>query len=160
MSGDAKEGGSTFTATNSKITTNNGDTFYITNTTATINLERNTIINNDSNGYFLRSMKDSWGNKDNNGGNVTLNMTNQTVNGNIYIDNISTLAMYMTKSTYEGGINTDNTAKSITLKLDSLSTIKLTADSYITSLEDADTTYSNIDLNGYKLYVDGKELTK
>ena len=160
MSGDAKEGGSTFTATNSKITTNNGDTFYITNTTATINLERNTIINNDSKGYFLRSMKDSWGKEGNNGGNVTLNMTNQTASGNIYIDSISTLAIYMTKSTYEGGINTDNTAKSITLKLDSLSTIKLTADSYITSLEDADTTYSNIDLNGYKLYVDGKELTK
>lgn len=35
------------------------------------------------------------------------------------------------------------------------SKIKLTADSYITSLEDDDTTYSNIDFNGYKLYVNG-----
>ena len=33
--------------------------------------------------------------------------------------------------------------------------IKLTGDSYITSLEDDDTTYSNIDFNGYKLYVNG-----
>jgi len=33
--------------------------------------------------------------------------------------------------------------------------IKLTEDSYITSLEDDDTTYSNIDFNGYKLYVNG-----
>jgi len=27
-------------------------------------------------------------------------------------------------------------------------------------VEDEDSTYSNIDLNGYKLYVNGKELTK
>lgn len=35
------------------------------------------------------------------------------------------------------------------------SKIKLTGDFYITSLEDDDTTYSNIDFNGYKLYVNG-----
>ena len=35
------------------------------------------------------------------------------------------------------------------------SKIKLTGDSYITSLEDDDTAYNNIDFNGYKLYVNG-----
>jgi hypothetical protein len=160
MSGDAANGEATFTAKNSKITTNKGDSFYVTNTTATINLENNEIINNDSTSYFLRSMKDSWGNSGSNGGVVTLNLTNQKVNGNIYIDSISTLTMNMNSSNYEGTINSDNTAKSITLKLDSSSTIKLTGDSYISSLEDSDSTYSNIDLNGYKLYVNGKELTK
>lgn len=55
----------------------------------------------------------------------------------------------------EGTINSDNTAKTITLKLDSNSTITLTGDSYITSLEDSDTSYSNINFNGYKLYVNG-----
>ena len=54
-----------------------------------------------------------------------------------------------------GTINGENEAKSITLKLDSTSKIKLTGDSYVTSLEDADATYSNIDFNGYKLYVNG-----
>ena len=69
--------------------------------------------------------------------------------------------MYLTsKSYFEGAINTDNTAKSITLKLDKNSKIKLTSNTYITSLEDADTTYSNIDLNGYKLYVNGVEINK
>ena len=160
MSGDAKEGGSTFTSKNSKIVTNKGDSFYVTNTSATINLENNDIINNDSTGYFLRSKSDSWGNSGSNGGIVTLNMTNQKVSGNIYIDDISTLSMNMINSNYEGTINADNTAKSISIKLDSASKIKLTADSYITSLEDADTTYSNIDLNGYKLYVNKEEFTK
>lgn len=50
-------------------------------------------------------------------------------------------------------INADNTAKQITLKIDSQSKITLTGDTYVTSLEDADTTYSNINFNGHKLYV-------
>lgn len=156
MSGDAANGNAVLTATNSNITTNNGDTFYITNTTATINLTNNTIVNNDSNGNFLRAQKDSWGNTGSNGGNVTLVMKNQKATGNIVIDSISTLDMTMeTGSYYEGTINGDNQAKSITLTLDSTSQIKLTGDSYVTSLEDADTTYSNIDFNGYILYVNG-----
>ena len=160
MSGDAATGEAVFTSKNSTITTNKGDSFYVTNTTATINLENNKIINNDNDGYFLRIQKDSWGNSGSNGGIVTLNLKNQDIDGNIFVDSISTLTMNMNKSSFEGAINTDNTAKSVTIKLDSSSKLKLTANSYITSLEDEDTTYSNIDFNGYKLYVNGKELTK
>ena len=160
MSGDAADGKAVFTSKNSTITTNKGDSFYVTNTIAEINLENNQIINNDSDGYFLRVQKDSWGNSGSNGGEVALNMTNQKVSGNIYIDSISTLTMNMNESSFEGAINTDNIAKSIEIKLDKSSTIKLTGDSYITSLEDEDTTYSNIDFNGYKLYVGDKELSK
>lgn len=64
------------------------------------------------------------------------------------------------KSSFTGAINTKNEAKSITLKLDKTSQIKLTSDSYVTSLEDEDETYSNIDFNGYTLYVNGIALTK
>lgn len=156
MSGDAADGISKFTANDSNIVTNNGDTFYITNTTATINLKNNTITNNDNTGDFLRAQKDSWGNEGTNGGDVTLKMSNQNVIGNIVVDSISTLHMTMeTNSYYEGIINGDNTAESIVLKLDGTSKIKLTGDSYITELEDNDTSYSNIDFNGYKLYVKG-----
>lgn len=159
MSGDAATGQAEFTAKDSKITTNKGDSFYVTNTTAIINLENNTIKNTDSTGNFLRVQKDSWGTSGSNGGNVTLNMTKQKVKGNIVIDSISTLTMNMkSSSSLEGAINTDNTAKSITLKLDKSSKIKLTADSYVTSLDDEDEDYSNIDFNGYKLYVNGKAI--
>ena len=156
MSGDAADGTAEFTAKNSTITTNKGDSFYITNTTATINLTNNTIVNNDTTVNFLRAKTDSWGKSGSNGGNVTLNMTNQKATGNIVIDSVSTLVMNMkSNSYYEGAINTDNSAKSITLTLDSTSSIKLTADTYVTSLENADTTNSNINFNGYKLYVNG-----
>ena len=46
------------------------------------------------------------------------------------------------------------------LKLDKTSKIKLTTDTYVTSLEDVDKTYSNIVLNGYKLYVNNVEINK
>ena len=156
MSGDAASGNSVFKAVNSKITTKKGDTFYVTNTSATINLTNNTITNTDSTGNFLRAQADSWGTSGSNGGDVTLNMNKQKATGNIVIDSVSTLKMTLkNKSSYKGTINGANEAKSITLKLDKTSKITLTGDSYVTSLEDADSTYSNINFNGYTLYVNG-----
>lgn len=154
MSGDASSGTAEFIAKNSKITTNKGDFIYVTNTSSNITLENNELVNNDSEGNFIRIQKDSWGNSGSNGGSVTLTLTNQKANGNIVVDSISSLNMNLENASYyEGAINKDNTAKSISIKLDKNSKIKLTSDSYITSLDNADTTNSNIDFNGYKLYV-------
>ena len=160
MSGDASEGESVFTSKNSKITTNKGDSFYVTNTKAIINLENNKIVNNDSTGNFLRIQKDSWGNTGSNGGDVTLNLTNQEVNGNIVVDSISKLTMNLSNnSSFKGMVNNDN-AGEVTLTLDKTSTFTLTGDTYVKSLTNADTSNSNINLNGYKLYVNGVELNK
>ena len=158
MSGDAANGEAVFTSKNSTIITNKGDSFYVTNTTATINLENNKITNNDSAGNFLRIQKDSWGNTGSNGGNVTLNLTNQEVEGNVVVDSISKLTMNLSNgSSLKGMINNSNEGE-ITLTLDETSTITLTGDTYIKSLTNADSTNSNIHLNGYKLYVNGVEL--
>ena len=155
MSGDAASGEAVFTAKDSTITTNKGDSFYVTNTTATMNLENNKIINNDSTGNFLRIQADSWGNSGSNGGTVTLNLTNQSATGNIVVDSISTLTMNLkNSSSFKGTINSKN-AGIVSLVLDSSSTLTLTGDTYIQSLTNADATNSNINLNGYKLYVDG-----
>ena len=158
MSGDAATGKAVFTAKNSTITTNKGDSFYVTNTTAEINLENNTIVNNDGTGNFLRIQKDSWGNSGSNGGTVTLNMTNQKATGNIVVDSISKLTMNLTNgSSFSGAINSDNTGE-VELILDSSSSITLTGDTYVKSLTNADTTNSNIHTNGYKLYVNGTQV--
>ena len=158
MSGDASNGTSSFTSKNSKITTNKGDTFYVTNTTAVINLENNTITNNDKSGAFLRIKKDSWGNSGSNGGNVTLKATNQLIDGDIVIDSISTLTMNLKNSNFTGKINKSNSAKSIDLNIDKDTKIKLTGNSYVTSFTNEDASNSNIDFNGYKLYVNGKAI--
>jgi len=160
MSGDAAEGKAVLTSKNSIITTNKGDSFYVTNTTAEINLENNKIINNDSTGNFLRIQKDSWGNSGSNGGTVTLNLTNQEVNGNIVVDSISKLTMKLTDgSTFKGVINNSNEGE-VSLTLDKSSSITLNGDTYIKSLANTDSSNSNINLNGYKLYVNGVEFTK
>ena len=159
MSGDAANGQATFTAKNSAITTNQGDSFYVTNTTAEINLENNQIINNDTTGNFLRVQKDSWGKSGSNGGTVTLNLANQKATGNIVVDSISSLTINLANnSSLTSAINTDNTGE-VNLTLDATSTLTLTGDTYLTSLTNADSTNSNINLNGYKLYVNGVELS-
>lgn len=155
MSGDASVGNAEFTSKNSTITTNKGDSFYVTNTTATINLENNKIVNNDTTGNFLRIKSDSWGSSGSNGGDVTLNLTSQNVEGNIVVDSLSTLIVNMSSSNYEGIINGENTAKNIKLIIKSSSKIKLLGDSYVTSFEGNTT---DIDFNGYKLYVNGKSI--
>ncbi len=156
MSGDAAEGSSKFTAKNSKIVTNNGDSFYVTNTDAVINLENNEIINNDSAGAFLRIQKDSWGTSGKNGGSAAVTLKNQKISGDIVVDNISSLNLSLSSASYyEGTLNGDNTAESVTLKLDASSKIKLTGNCYVTSFSDDDETLSNIDFNGFKLFVNG-----
>lgn len=155
MSGDAADGEAEFSAKDSTITTNKGDSFYVTNTTAKISLSNNTIVNNDAEGNFLRIQKDSWGKSGSNGGTVTLAMTNQKATGNIVVDSISKLSMELESgSSYTGTINGEN-AGEVELVLDASSKITLTGDSYVKSLSNAEATNSNINLNGYKLYVNG-----
>lgn len=162
MSGDAGEGTGTFNASDSTLEIAADSSYYktapfffITNTDAIINLENNSL--KYGSGTLISAKGTSeWGNSGNNGGNVTLNATNQKLSGNVEADNISTVTINLSSnSNLEGTINGDNTAKSVILKLDSSSTLTLTGDCYITSLEDADSSYSNINFNGYKLYVNG-----
>lgn len=89
-----------------------------------------------------------------------MNLINQKVNGNIVVDSISKLTMNLTNnSSFTGSINKNNEGE-VFLVLDKTSTITLTGDTYVKSLSNADSTNSNINLNGYKLYVGGKEYKK
>ena len=117
-------------------------------------------MNNYIWGDFLRIQKDSWGNFGSNGGTVTLNLTNQKINGNIVVDSISKLTMNLTNNSYfTGSINKNNEGE-VSLVLDKTSTITLTGNTYVKKLTNADKTNSNINFNGYKLYIDGIEFTK
>ena len=156
MSGDADVGTSSFKSKDSKIINNKGDIIFVTNTSTIIELENNEITNNDSDGVFLRISASKWGKSGSNGGTVTLNAKNQKITGNILVDNISTLDLSLKNgSSYSGTINNENTAKAINISLDSTSSLTLTGDSYITSLSNEKTDNSNINFNGYKLYVNG-----
>ncbi|MCR4798602.1 MAG: hypothetical protein K5853_09215 [Lachnospiraceae bacterium] len=158
MSGDADEGTASFTAEGGSITNKNGDVFFVNNTTAVISLTGTAITNEDSEGLFLRAAAAGWGSEGSNGGQVTLNASGQTIDGNMIVDEVSTLNMYLADSSeFTGAINTDGASGDVYVELTDGSKWTLTGDSYITSLTcDAD----SIDLNGYKLYVNGKEYTE
>lgn len=164
MSGDAGEGTGTVNLSDSTLEvsdTAEGKTapfFFITNTKAVINLENNTL--KYQSGLLLKAEATSeWGKSGSNGGEVTLNATNQKLSGNIEIDNLSSITINLNEnSSLESTINGENTAKSVNLKLDKSSSLKLTGDTYVTTLEDEDTSYSNINFNGYKLYVNGTSI--
>lgn len=162
MSGDAGEGTGTLNASNSTLEIESDSSYYetapfffITNTKAVINLENNTL-KYGSNILLKAEGTSEWGNSGSNGGEVTLNAKSQTLIGNIEADKISTVEINLKEnSSLKGTINGKNTAKEINLNIDSSSTLTLTGDTYITSLNDEDTTYSNINFNGYTLYVNG-----
>lgn len=164
MSGDASVGTGDFTAKDSSLNIvstsdyyNIAPMFFITNTDAIINLE-NTTLSYGSNILISAKGTSEWGTSNSNGGNLTFNANNQKLDGNIEIDSISTLTLNLTSSSYKGIINENNEAKSVVLKLDSNSEITLMGDYYLTGLENEDTTNSNINFNGYKLYVNGEEI--
>ena len=154
MSGDADTGTSSFTMEGGSLTNKNGDIFFVNNTACQISLKGAEIVNEDSEGVFLRAQAAGWGTEGSNGGKVILTASGQTIEGDMIVDQVSALNLYLKdQSSYAGAINTEGAAGSVYVEIESGSTWKLTGDSYITALtcgEDA------IDLNGYTLYVNGQ----
>ncbi|WP_352397747.1 hypothetical protein [[Clostridium] aminophilum] len=156
MSGDADEGAASFTMSGGSITNKNGGMFYVNNTVAEISLTDVALTYAADD--FLRVEKAGWGNEGSNGGQVTFKAVNQKMEGLTTVDDISTLNLYLSDgSVYNGAINTNGAAGGVYVEIDDASTWTLSADSYISSLTcDVDA----IDLNGHKLYINGKEYTE
>ena len=158
FSGDAESGIARLKAENNTLTTHGTGAFiYVNNTTAEADLTGNTILMPNTTTLVKAAADSRWGKDGENGGHLTLHASNQELNGNIVADSISTVVLDMTNgSSLVGAVNTDNTAKEITMKLSKDSTWTLTGDSYVKSLTNEDTTGGNIHLNGYKLVVADK----
>ena len=163
MSGDASGTDSSFTMTGGTLNSKSGHVFHVTNTSASINLKGVKINNTDSENVLLSVVNDGWSGAENK---ATVNATSQELSGRIIVSNTassksdskSTLELNIDKnSTLTGSIGDENGAGTalgtVTLKLDG--GLKLTADTYVTSISGSGT----IDYNGYTLYVDGKAYT-
>ena len=155
MSGDADEGLASFAMNGGTLTNLNGDIFFVNNTTATIDLTGATIVNEDSEGVFLRAAAAGWGSEGSNGGHVTMNASGQNIDGDMIVDEISSLNLYLKdNSSFSGAINPDGASGDVYVEIEDGSTWTLTGDSYITSLT---CSAGSINLNGHKLYVNGEE---
>lgn len=169
MSGDAEVGTSEFDMTGGSLTGNNGDMFYITNTHSIINLSNVDITNKDADAYLMRVTGNSaargWGKAGANGAQVEFTASNQTLNGDIAVDTVSTLNMTLTDSSdFTGTINIIDNAQNGTavdnnavVTIDSDNTWTLTGDCTVTSLENNGT----INFNGHTITLaDGTVLSK
>lgn len=110
MSGDADVGTSTFSMNGGSLTSNNGDMFYVTNTHCVMTLSGVSLIQKDPDGLLLRvcgnSASHGWGTAGKNGAQVELTADAQTLDGNIEVDTISTLALTLKNgSTFNGTLN-------------------------------------------------------
>ena len=169
MSGDADDGMSTFTMDGGTLTGNNGDMFYVTNTGTTISLSKVTVDQQDEEGAFLRvsgnSASKGWGTAGQNGGQVTMDLDDMALTGDIVVDSISTLDLTLSNNTtYEGSINIVDNAEGGTavdnnavVTVEAGSTWKLTGDCTVTSVNNEGT----IDYNGYTITLaDGTVLSE
>ncbi len=159
MSGDADVGTSSFSMTGGSLTSNNGDMFYITNTDCTLSLSGVDIVNKDSDAYLMNitgnSASHGWGTAGANGAQVTFTADDQTLEGDIRVDSISTLNMTLSgNSTFTGTINIDENEEggeavsdNAVVTIEEGSTWTLTGDCTITSL----TNNGTINFNGYTI---------
>lgn len=159
MSGDADVGTSSFSMTGGSLTSNNGDMFYITNTDCTLSLSSVDIVNKDSDAYLMNitgnSASHGWGTAGANGAQVTFTADDQTLEGDIRVDSISTLNMTLSgNSTFTGTINIDENEEggeavsdNAVVTIEEGSTWTLTGDCTITSL----TNNGTINFNGYTI---------
>lgn len=151
-SGDASEGTSVFSMTEGSMVSNSGAMFYCTNTSSIINLNSAELILSEDESLLIVS-EGRWGKDGNNGGDCVLNAEDQILEGSVTVDSISSLEMNLTSSAYTGAINTYGEAGYVSVTLDDASTWTLTGDSFISEFNGD---LSNVDLNGYTLYINGE----
>ena len=159
MSGDANVGTSSFSMTGGSLTNNNGDLFFVTNTHCLLTLSGVNIVNKETDGYLLlvtgNSASHGWGTAGANGAQVQFTADEQTLEGDIAVDTISTLDMVLTNGSVltgtiniienaENGTAVDNNAV-VTIDEDCI--WNLTDNCTITSLTNSGT----INYNGYTI---------
>ena len=162
MSGDADVGTSTFTAKDSVLSIlsdsdyyESAPMFHVTNTKAIINLEK-TELNFGSGTLLDVSGQSQWGTVGSNGGELTFNAKDETLDGNIIVDSISSLNMTLSSTSYVGTINPSDDFGQTDVVIKSGSDWTLDGDSHISSLENN----GEINYNGHTLYVNGVAYTE
>ncbi len=92
-------------------------------------------------------------------GSLSIECTTQDLYGRIVGDATSTITLnLMGGSEMAGSLNSDQACPNVTLNMEAGTTLTLTADTYLTALNNQDATNSNIDPNGYHLYVNGEQV--
>ena len=103
--------------------------FFVTNNGAAISL-KNCQFKYGSNTFINLKAAEGWGEKGANGGDATIQLTNQNIGGDFIADGLSSFHLILINSSINGTINGANTAKIVTITLDLNSKIEITGNSY------------------------------
>ena len=149
-----------FQAVDSTLTSaiTEGSFFYITNTTANVLLSNTTLSFDDEAANLLQiegNDSNNWGTAGKNGATVNFTALGETLSGDISVDTISSLNLYLLDgTTYTGAMtitenatNTNATDEPIIVNIDTDSTWIVTEDTTISALNAEDTS-SIVDENG------------
>ena len=134
--GKQREGRSTGTLVlkENEITVTEGPLIFVTNASGTISLSRNKII--CKNDEIISIKADEWGPKGYNQGDATIDLEKQTLNGDIYVDSISSLVLTLAKGgNLNGRITGDATpGRDVKVFMKKGSKWSLKGDCYISSI--------------------------
>jgi hypothetical protein len=139
------------------VTDANSPVFFVTNVNALISLSQ--VDLRAASGVILKAgAQNTWGTIGQNGGIVSLQLTNQVLKGDIQTDQQSEVVIVMSaNSTLEGAINSADTAKIMTLSLDATSSWTLTKNSYVPQISGVvlvENRVVNITGNNFNVYYD------
>lgn len=158
-SGETSKGLATLNLVGGTIEAKSGALFYVANTDAKICLQA-VEIDSSSSSLVNVVANEKWGEVGENGGKATILANFQNLEGDIYADNLSEVKLELSAlSTFEGTINSRNTAKKADIILDGTSKWILTGNSFVSSITPGMADFSNIIDNGYTIYYDADNPT-
>jgi hypothetical protein len=151
---------SVFSMTRGALTALSGDLFYATNTHASIYLEGVALSLSQGQALLHVSGNDGslgWGEAGNNGAACVFIAKDQTLYGDIIIDELSSVSLTLRGETaYTGTVNVANTARTAKVTLEDDAVWTLTDNAYLTAFTGR---VSGIVTNGFTVYINGVPLT-
>lgn len=157
MSGDAETGEGSFEMQGGSLVSQNGDMFFVTNTTASIELNGVEVTNRDQLAWLFNVSGNSgslgWGTAGSNGAHADITLRNQTTVGDTRVDSVSSVTLRLAEGTYlRGGIRleqneaaAEGAVGTADVVIEPDCTWSLTGDSQVTTLDNQGT----IEFNGH-----------
>ncbi|KAJ5689399.1 hypothetical protein N7462_003791 [Penicillium macrosclerotiorum] len=108
-------------------------------------------------GILANSSAADWGISGSNEGGLYAYLAELDITGDVYVDDISTVAIYLYSTSWSGAINPEGTEGNATVYVNSDSTWTVTGTSYVTVISCDDSDCSNIYSDGFTVYYDSSD---
>ena len=155
FSGDAEVGMSLFEMNGGSLDARKGPVFFVTNTKAVVNVTKANLRSTD--GILAKAAVDRWGRRGKNGGHLVLSAEEQSLDGKVEVDDISSITLNLGKNAvFNGATTAAGGAGKVNLRLAAGSRWNVTGTSCIDQLscpeDDLNVFVQRIQSNGHTIY--------